>query len=122
MLVYGEFVSGGFFLFGLMVDYIYVLLDVQVWVMDLCVMVWVIKQLLDRLQVLSQILLVFVLGVENYVVMGVVELLWEGDFVQYFLQVLCMFVDGDCCVLCGVECGGCMLVVCVVEVVSQGDV
>ncbi|MDW7602807.1 biotin-independent malonate decarboxylase subunit gamma, partial [Stenotrophomonas maltophilia] len=105
-LVYGESVSGGFLSFGLMADHIHALPDAQVRVMDLRAMARVTKQPLDKLQALSQTSPVFAPGVENYVAMGAVESLWEGDLAQHLLQALRTPADGDRRALRGAERGG----------------
>ncbi|MEW5709855.1 MAG: biotin-independent malonate decarboxylase subunit gamma [Pseudomonadota bacterium] len=78
-LVYGEAVSGGFLSFGMMADYVYALRDAQVRVMNLAAMARVTKIPLERLEALSRTSPVFAPGVENYVKMGAVDALWEGD-------------------------------------------
>lgn len=78
-LVYGESVSGGFLSFGLMADRIFALPEAQVRVMDLRAMARVTKQPLEKLQALSLSSPVFAPGVDNYVRMGAVEAVWEGD-------------------------------------------
>jgi len=87
-LVYGESVSGGFLSFGLMADRIYALPEAQVRVMDLRAMARVTKQPLEKLQALSQSSPVFAPGVENYVRMGAVEAVWEGDLAQALVDAL----------------------------------
>lgn len=78
-LVYGESVSGGFLSFGLMADRIFALPEAQVRVMDLRAMARVTKQPLEKLQALSLSSPVFAPGVDNYVRMGAVEAVWQGD-------------------------------------------
>lgn len=120
-LVYGESVSGGFLSFGLMADHIHALPDAQVRVMDLRAMARVTKQPLDKLQALSQTSPVFAPGVENYVAMGAVESLWEGNLAQHLLQALRTPAHGDRRAVRGAERGGRMLAARVAEAVSQGD-
>jgi malonate decarboxylase gamma subunit len=74
--------------FGLMADHIHALPDAQVRVMDLRAMARVTKQPLEKLQALSQSSPVFAPGVANYVAMGAVESLWDGDLAQHLLQAL----------------------------------
>ncbi len=120
-LVYGESVSGGFLSFGLMADHIHALPDAQVRVMDLRAMARVTKQPLDKLQALSQTSPVFAPGVENYVAMGAVESLWEGNLAQHLLQALRTPAHGDRRAVRGAERGGRMLAARVTKAVSQGD-
>ncbi len=94
-LVYGESVSGGFLSFGLMADRIYALPEAQVRVMDLRAMARVTKQPLEKLQALSQSSPVFAPGVENYVRMGAVEAVWEGDLAQALVEALQVPGTGD---------------------------
>lgn len=94
-LVYGESVSGGFLSFGLMADRIYALPEAQVRVMDLRAMARVTKQPLEKLQALSQSSPVFAPGVENYVRMGAVEAVWEGDLAQALVDALQAPGTGD---------------------------
>ncbi len=94
-LVYGESVSGGFLSFGLMADRIFALPEAQVRVMDLRAMARVTKQPLEKLQALSQSSPVFAPGVENYVRMGAVEAVWEGDLAQALVDALKTPITGD---------------------------
>lgn len=94
-LVYGESVSGGFLSFGLMADRIFALPEAQVRVMDLRAMARVTKQPLEKLQALSQGSPVFAPGVENYVRMGAVEAVWEGDLAQALVVALKTPATGD---------------------------
>ena len=120
-LVYGESVSGGFLSFGLMADHIHALPDAQVRVMDLRAMARVTKQPLEKLQALSQSSPVFAPGVENYVAMGAVDSIWNGDLAACLLQALRTPADGDCRAVRGAERGGRMLAARVAAAVSQGD-
>ncbi|QDI04953.1 biotin-independent malonate decarboxylase subunit gamma [Xanthomonas cerealis pv. cerealis] len=94
-LVYGESVSGGFLAFGLMADAIYALPEAQVRVMDLRAMARVTKQPLEKLQALSKSSPVFAPGVENYVAMGAVDALWQGDLAQALVAALQAPLHGD---------------------------
>ncbi len=105
-LVYGESVSGGFLSFGLMADHIHALPDAQVRVMDLRAMARVTKQPLEKLQALSRTSPVFAPGVENYVAMGAVQSVWDGDLAQALLQALRTPADGDRRATLGAERGG----------------
>ncbi len=94
-LVYAEAVSGGFLSFGLMADGIYALPEAQVRVMNLQAMARVTKQPVERLRDLSHSSPVFAPGVENYVAMGAVESLWEGDLAAQLLAALGAPAGGD---------------------------
>lgn len=120
-LVYGESVSGGFLSFGLMADHIHALPDAQVRVMDLRAMARVTKQPLEKLQALSQSSPVFAPGVENYVAMGAVQSLWQGDLAQDLLQALRTPSNGDQRALLGSERGGRLMAADVAAAVANGN-
>ncbi|KRG51753.1 biotin-independent malonate decarboxylase subunit gamma [Stenotrophomonas beteli] len=120
-LVYGESVSGGFLSFGLMADDIHALPDAQVRVMDLRAMARVTKQPLEKLQALSQSSPVFAPGVANYVAMGAVESLWDGDLALHLLQALRMPTAGDVRAALGAQRGGRALAAEVADAVARGD-
>ncbi|AWH16871.1 biotin-independent malonate decarboxylase subunit gamma [Stenotrophomonas sp. ZAC14D2_NAIMI4_7] len=120
-LVYGESVSGGFLSFGLMADHIHALPDAQVRVMDLRAMARVTKQPLEKLQALSQSSPVFAPGVGNYVAMGAVESLWDGELAQHLLQALRTPADGDRRAALGAQRGGRALAAEVSIAVARGD-
>lgn len=120
-LVYGESVSGGFLSFGLMADHIHALPDAQVRVMDLRAMARVTKQPLEKLQALSLTSPVFAPGVENYVAMGAVQSLWDGDLARHLLDALRAPADGDHRAALGAERGGRTLAAQVAIAVSQGN-
>ncbi|WP_447945787.1 biotin-independent malonate decarboxylase subunit gamma [Stenotrophomonas indicatrix] len=120
-LVYGESVSGGFLSFGLMADHIHALPDAQVRVMDLRAMARVTKQPLEKLQALSLTSPVFAPGVENYVAMGAVQSLWEGELALHLLDALRAPADGDHRAALGAERGGRTLAAQVAAAVSQGN-
>lgn len=120
-LVYGESVSGGFLSFGLMADRIFALPEAQVRVMDLRAMARVTKQPLEKLQALSQSSPVFAPGVENYVRMGVVEAVWEGDLAQALVDALQAQVIGDQRRNRGAERGGRLLARDVAAAVAAGE-
>ena len=120
-LVYGESVSGGFLSFGLMADHIHALPDAQVRVMDLRAMARVTKQPLEKLQALSLTSPVFAPGVENYVAMGAVQSLWDGDLARHLLEALRAPADGDHRAALGAERGGRTLAAQVAIAVSQGN-
>ena len=120
-LVYGESVSGGFLSFGLMADHIHALPDAQVRVMDLRAMARVTKQPLEKLQALSQSSPVFAPGVENYVAMGAVQSVWQGDLAQALLDALRAPAGGDRRAQRGAERGGRTLAARVAAQVAAGD-
>jgi malonate decarboxylase gamma subunit len=120
-LVYGESVSGGFLSFGLMADSIHALPEAQVRVMDLRAMARVTKQPLEKLQALSKTSPVFAPGVENYVAMGAVESVWEGDLAAALVTALQAPVQGDVRRARGAERGGRSLALDVSAAVAAGE-
>lgn len=120
-LVYGESVSGGFLSFGLMADRIFALPEAQVRVMDLRAMARVTKQPLEKLQALSQSSPVFAPGVENYVSMGAVEAVWEGDLAQALVDALALPATRDERRARGAERGGRLLARDVAAAVAAGE-
>ena len=119
-LVYGEAVSGGFLSFGLMADSIYALADAKVRVMDLRAISRVTKQPLKRIEKLAQESPVFAPGVENYVTMGAVDALWDGDLSEHLLRALRSPKAGDQRRTLGSERGGRKLAFDIADKVSRG--
>ncbi|MBN6151741.1 biotin-independent malonate decarboxylase subunit gamma [Xanthomonas sp. AmX2] len=119
-LVYGESVSGGFLSFGLMADAIYALPEAQVRVMDLRAMARVTKQPLEKLQALSLSSPVFAPGVENYVAMGAVQALWQGDLAAALTDALQAPLHGDARARLGAERGGRTLAASIAAQVAAG--
>jgi malonate decarboxylase gamma subunit len=78
-LVYDQALSGGFITSGLMADACYALPEAEIRVMRLPAMARVTKIKEDVLEALSQSNPVFAPGVQNYVAMGGIRGLWEGD-------------------------------------------
>jgi malonate decarboxylase gamma subunit len=78
-LVYDQALSGGFITSGLIADACYALPDAEIRVMRLPAMARVTKISEDVLEALSVSNPVFAPGVKNYVAMGGIRSLWEGD-------------------------------------------
>ncbi|MDH2327688.1 biotin-independent malonate decarboxylase subunit gamma [Cereibacter sp. SYSU M97828] len=78
-LVYGEAVSAGFLSSSMLADACYALPEAEVKVMNLPAMSRVTKIPLERLEELSRTSAVFAPGVANYIAMGAVRGIWEGD-------------------------------------------
>src|SRR4249920_1183055 len=78
-LVYDQALSGGFITSGLIADACYALPEAEIRVMRIPAMARVTKLPEDKLTALSQSNPVFAPGVQNYVAMGGVRALWEGD-------------------------------------------
>jgi malonate decarboxylase gamma subunit len=94
-LVYSEAVSGGFLASSLLADHCYALPEAEVRVMNLPSMSRITKIPLERLESLSQTSPVFAPGVLNYLRMGAVLSLWEGDLAQRLVEALDAPQDGD---------------------------
>lgn len=120
-LVYGESVSGGFLSFGLMADRIFALPEAQVRVMDLRAMARVTKQPLEKLQALSLSSPVFAPGVDNYVRMGAVEAVWQGDLAAALAAALSEPQQLDLRRERGLERGGRLLAHDVARAVAAGE-
>lgn len=94
-LVYSEAVSGGFLASSLLADRCYALPEAQVRVMNLPAMSRITKIPLERLEELSKTSPVFAPGVSNYLKMGAVHSLWEGDLAQRLAEALDVPSEGD---------------------------
>ncbi|MEK8045762.1 biotin-independent malonate decarboxylase subunit gamma [Ideonella margarita] len=81
-LVYDQALSGGFITSGLIADACYALPEAEIRVMRLPAMARITKLKPELLEALSQDNPVFAPGVENYVAMGGVRALWQGDLPQ----------------------------------------
>ena len=87
-LVYDQALSGGFITSGLIADACYALPEAQIRVMRLPAMARVTKIDEQRLAALSRSNPVFAPGVQNYVAMGGVRALWQGDLQAELLAAL----------------------------------
>ncbi|WP_298428530.1 biotin-independent malonate decarboxylase subunit gamma [Rhodoblastus sp.] len=94
-LVYSEAVSGGFLASSLLADRCHALPEAQVRVMNLPAMSRITKIPLERLEELSTSSPVFAPGVMNYLQMGAVHSLWEGDLSQRLAESLDAPAEGD---------------------------
>lgn len=78
-LVYDQALSGGFITSGLIADACYALPKAEIRVMRLPAMARITKLAPELLEALSRSNPVFAPGVENYVAMGGVRAVWDGD-------------------------------------------
>ena len=78
-LVYDQALSGGFITSGLIADGCYALPEAEIRVMRIPAMARVTKLSEEKLTALSESNPVFAPGVRNYVAMGGVRALWDGD-------------------------------------------
>ena len=87
-VVYGEAVSGGYISTGMMADACYALADAEIKVMNLPAMSRITKIPLDHLQELAKQSPVFSPGVENYLRMGHLDAVWQGDYAAQLATAL----------------------------------
>lgn len=87
-LVYSKAVSGGFLASSLLADACHALPGAEVMVMNLPAMARVTKIPLEKLQDLSRSSPVFAPGVANYVAMGAVESVWQGNLAEALAAAL----------------------------------
>ena len=78
-LVWSRAVSGGFLSTGLLADLCFALPEAEIGVMNLPAMSRITQIPLERLESLSLTSPVFAPGVENYLRMGAIEAIWQGD-------------------------------------------
>ena len=87
-LVYDQALSGGFITSGLMADACYALPQATIRVMGLPAMARITKVPEERLIELAGHSPVFAPGPENYLKMGGIEAIWEGDLAAHLAQAL----------------------------------
>ena len=78
-LVYDQALSGGFLASGMMADLCAALPDAEIRVMNLAAMARVTRLPEERLRALAASSPVFAPGAINYVRMGAIDALWDGD-------------------------------------------
>jgi malonate decarboxylase gamma subunit len=94
-LVCSETVSGGFLASSLLADRCYALPESQVRVMNLPAMSRITKIPLERQEELSKSSPAFAPGVRNFLKIGGVNALWEGDLAQHLAEALAVPPEGD---------------------------
>jgi len=87
-LVYDQALSGGFLASGMMADLCAALPDAEIRVMGLPAMARVTRQAEERLRALAASSPVFAPGAINYVRMGAIDALWDGDLAQRLAAAL----------------------------------
>ncbi|HEY3180987.1 MAG TPA: biotin-independent malonate decarboxylase subunit gamma [Casimicrobiaceae bacterium] len=87
-LVYDQALSGGFLASGMMADLCAALPAAEIRVMSLPAMARVTRLPEERLRALAATSPVFAPGAENYVQMGAVDALWDGDLAARLLAAL----------------------------------
>jgi malonate decarboxylase gamma subunit len=114
-LVYDQALSGGFITSGLIADGCYALPEAEIRVMRIPAMARVTKLSEEVLTALSRSNPVFAPGVGNYVAMGGVRALWEGDLAAALRDALANTPVEDTRAQDGAERGGRRLAASVVE-------
>ena len=87
-LVYDQALSGGFLSSGMMADLCAALPNAEIRVMNLAAMARVTRLPEDHLQALAKTSPVFAPGADNYVRMGAVDALWDGDLAAHLMAAL----------------------------------
>ncbi|RAM63438.1 biotin-independent malonate decarboxylase subunit gamma [Herbaspirillum rubrisubalbicans] len=105
-LVYDQALSGGFITSGLIADACYALPAATIRVMGLPAMARITKVPQERLTELAKSNPVFAPGPENYLRMGGVAEIWNGDLAQALSQALAVDRSADIRAAIGLERGG----------------
>lgn len=87
-LVYDQALSGGFITSGMMADACYALPESTIRVMGLPAMARITKVPLERLTELAKDNPVFAPGPDNYLRMGGIEAIWDGDLATQLAEAL----------------------------------
>ncbi|RTQ33118.1 biotin-independent malonate decarboxylase subunit gamma [Variovorax gossypii] len=120
-LVYDQALSGGFITSGLIADACYALPEAEIRVMRIPAMARVTKLPEDKLRLLSQSNPVFAPGVQNYVAMGGVRSVWQGDLKGALRDALASSPSQDLRAQDGAQRGGRRLAADVIERVLLAD-
>ncbi len=89
-LVWSRAVSGGFLATSMLADLCFALPEAEIGVMNLPAMSRITKIPLERLESLSTTSPVFAPGVVNYLRMGAIEEIWQGDLEEHLDEALRM--------------------------------
>lgn len=119
-LVYDQALSGGFITSGLMADACYALPDATIRVMGLPAMARITKVPEERLLELAKSNPVFAPGPENYLRMGGLEAIWQGDLAACLERALAAPRGGDVRSALGQERGGRRLAQPVIDAIVNG--
>lgn len=120
-LVYDQALSGGFITSGLMADACYALPDATIRVMALPAMARITKVPEERLAELARSNPVFAPGAENYVRMGGVVDIWDGDLSAHLARALRTPHAGDDRAALGLSRGGRKLAQPVAAAIVEGS-
>lgn len=118
-LVYDQALSGGFITSGLIADACYALPDATIRVMGLPAMARITKVPEERLTELARSNPVFAPGPENYLRMGGVAEIWNGDLAQSMREALAEDRAADRRAVAGLERGGRRLAQRVIDAVAD---
>ena len=118
-LVYDQALSGGFLPNAMMADVCAALPEAEIRVMNLPAMARVMRIPEERLRELSQSSPVFAPGAINYVRMGAIDALWDGDLAQHLRDALAAAEPRDVRRVRGLERGGRMLAQAVAQRVAE---
>ncbi|EGF32568.1 Malonate decarboxylase gamma subunit [Oxalobacteraceae bacterium IMCC9480] len=118
-LVYDQALSGGFITSGMMADACYALPESTIRVMGLPAMARITKVPLERLTELAKDNPVFAPGPDNYLRMGGIEAIWEGDLAQQLVEALANANGSDRRAALGLARGGRLLAQPVIEAVLR---
>ncbi|TFW16922.1 biotin-independent malonate decarboxylase subunit gamma [Duganella callida] len=119
-LVYDQALSGGFITSGLMADACHALPDATIRVMGLPAMARITKVPEEVLTELAQSNPVFAPGPENYLRMGGLESIWDGDLAAHLRAALAQPRHGDERAALGLQRGGRRLAQPVIDAVMGG--
>jgi malonate decarboxylase gamma subunit len=114
-VVYDQALSGGFITSGLIADACYAVPEAEIRVIRIPAMARVTKLPEATLQALSQTNPVFAPGVDNYVAMGGVRALWQGDLALALRRALADAPTQDTRARDGAERGGRQLAAAVMQ-------
>jgi malonate decarboxylase gamma subunit len=120
-LVYDQALSGGFITSGLMADACHALPTATIRVMGLPAMARITKVPEEQLTELAQSNPVFAPGPENYLRMGGLESIWDGDLAAHLKAALAQPVVGDQRSALGLQRGGRRLAQPVIDAVVSGS-
>ncbi len=120
-LVYDQALSGGFITSGMMADACYALPGATIRVMGLAAMARITKVPEQRLLELAASNPVFAPGAENYLRMGGIEAIWDGDLAAHLAAALSADDAGDRRAALGQQRGGRSMALRVMQAVQTGD-
>jgi malonate decarboxylase gamma subunit len=118
-LIYDQALSGGFLPNAMMADVCAALPEAEIRVMNLPAMARVMRIPEERLRELSLSSPVFAPGAINYVRMGAIDALWDGDLAHHLHEALAQAAPHDVRRVRGLDRGGRMLAQAVAQRVAE---